>query len=174
MRATHRLEQGIRALFAFANPPDLTLARQHLNAKELAAFTAMTRSEQLHSLQVLRAVLRQSTIAPPALTVAALLHDVGKSRYPLALWQRTLAVIVSRLLPPLAARLSRDAKLSLCCAPFTILERHPQWSGEILRACGSNAIAVWLAEHHQDKPERWRSHPHYALLLRLQTADDSS
>src|SRR5215213_6736056 len=96
--AIQRLRQGIRALFAFTQPVDFDLAASYLTPAEMALFRQMRRSEQLHSLNVLRTVLAESAAAqqfvPPELAVAALLHDVGKSRYPLAVWQKTIAVLV--------------------------------------------------------------------------------
>ena len=97
--AVHRFAQGISALFAFANSPDLNVARQHLSSCEFEAFRSMSRAEQLHSLKVLRKVLEGCPRAPKALTAAALLHDVGKSRYQLRVWQRTLAVLIEAIAP---------------------------------------------------------------------------
>ena len=98
---SRRLAQGLRALLAFAASPDLALAQQHLTDCEFAAFRALSRSEQLHSLNVLRAVLEEQPRAPRILSAAALLHDVGKSRRRLAVWQKTLAVLIQSFAPAL-------------------------------------------------------------------------
>lgn len=172
--AKQRLQQGFRALLAGARPVDLRLARQHLTVREFEAFQQMARAEQLHSLEVLRDILAQDKAAPSALAVAALLHDVGKSRCHLALWQKTASVLVKALLPRLAVRLGRGEGLHFWRAPFTLHEHHPQWSGDILRACGSDCAAIWLAEHHQENAEKHRAHLHYGLLKRLQTADEAN
>ncbi len=92
-----RLLQGLHALFAFAQPISLDLAARYLSPEQLRLFGQMRRGEQLHSLRVLRDVLRDAE--SPDLAVAALLHDVGKTRYPLALWQKTLPVLVRPLFP---------------------------------------------------------------------------
>ena len=172
--AVHRFEQGIRALLAFATSPDLDLAKQYLSNCEYLAFLTMSRSEQLHSLDVLRNVFSADAAAPKALTAAALLHDVGKSRHHLAVWQKTLSVLVETFAPPLSRYLSRDEKATLWRAPFTVLQHHPKWSGEILRNCGSDSAVIWLAERHQEDADVHRDHPHYALLTRLQRADSAS
>lgn len=172
--AAKRLRQGLRALLARVTPLDVHLAQQHLSAKELEAFQQMSRAEQLHSLKVLRDILNQNEAAPPALAVAALLHDVGKSRCQLAVWQKTLAVLIKALLPQFASGLSQDETTHFWRAPFALHEYHPKWSGEILRACGSDSIVIWLAEHHQEKAENHQGHPHHKLLLRLQAADDAN
>ena len=172
--AKQRLQQGLGALLAGARPVDLRLARRHLTVREFEAFQRMARAEQLHSLEVLRDILAQDEAAPSALAVAALLHDVGKSRCHLALWQKTASVLVKALLPRLAVRLGRGEGLHFWRAPFTLHEHHPQWSGDILRACGSDGAAIWLAEHHQENAEKHQAHRHYGLLKRLQAADEAN
>ena len=172
--AKQRFQQGLGALLAGARPVDLSLARRHLTAREFAAFQQMARAEQLHSLEVLRDILAQDEAAPSALAVAALLHDVGKSRCHLALWQKTASVLVKAFWPGLAVRLGRGESIHFWRAPFTLHEHHPKWSGDILRACGSDCAAIWLAEHHQEKAEKHRAHRHYGLLKRLQAADEAN
>lgn len=169
-----RVQQGVRALLAFATSVDTDLAQQTLSAKEFQAFVGMSRSEQLHSLNVLRDVLAQSDTTPPALAVAALLHDVGKSRYHLMVWQKTIAVLVKAFIPKLAAYLARDETLNFWRAPFTVREYHPKWSANILRRCQSDDVAIWLAEHHQEDATQHQDHPYYELLCRLQAADDAN
>lgn len=169
--ALHRLGQGIRALLAFAMSPDLGLAQQYLTQREFAAFQSMSRAEQLHSLNVLRAVLEAEPNAPTALTKAALLHDVGKSRYHMAVWQKTLSVFMLAFAPGLSRRHSNDDMLSKWRSPLVVRARHPKWSGEILRECGSDSAVIWLAENHQKDEARFRDHEYYPLLIELQAAD---
>ncbi len=172
MKATaHRFAQGAGALFAFARSPDLGLARRHLSACEYDAFRLMSRSEQLHSLNVLRKTLEADPAAPASLRTAALLHDVGKSRCRLSIWQKTLAVIIEAIAPRLSRRLSEDETISVWRAPFVVRRHHARWSGEILRNCGSSADVIWLAERHQDDLEQHRDSTRYDLLANLQGAD---
>src|SRR4051812_25423001 len=98
MPVVYRLQQGVRALFAFSQPVEISLAERYLSPSLMALFQQMDRGEQLHSLAVLRDVLAQGD-TPNDLAVAALLHDVGKSRYPIGVWQKTLAVMVRALVP---------------------------------------------------------------------------
>lgn len=134
----------------------------------------MSRSEQLHSLQVLGKVIAADPTAPRTLAAAALLHDVGKSRYRLAVWQRTLAVIVESIAPGLSRALSQEANMDFWRAPFVVRRHHAKWSAEILRGCGSDESTIWLVERHQDDAERYRGHPRYSMLARLQSADADS
>ena len=170
---SRRLAQGLRALLAFAMSPDLALAQKYLSDCEFAAFQAMSRSEQLHSLKVLRAVLAAEPDAPSVLTAAALLHDVGKSRRRLAVWQKTLAVLVQSLAPGLSQQLSHEESPSAWRIPFIVRQHHPKWGGEILRACGSNAELIWLVEHHQAEANAHRAHPAVTMLRRLKAADNA-
>lgn len=134
----------------------------------------MARSEQLHSLAVLRQALKADADAPKDLIAAALLHDVGKARYHLAVWQKTLAVLLEAIAPGLCRKLSASEPISFWRAPFIVRQRHPRWSGEILRGCNSSAAVIWLVEHHQEEPERYRDHELHDLLARLQRADSES
>ncbi len=161
-------------MLAFAIEPDLALAGRYLNERELAAFNAMSRADQLHSLKVLRALLRTHQTAPDILLKAALLHDVGKSRCHLAVWQKTLAVLMARFAPGLCRRLSQGGSLSIWRAPFVVSRRHAQWSGEILRGIGADDALVWLAEHHHADQELFQEHQGLKLLAALQTADSAS
>ncbi|MCC6613998.1 MAG: HD domain-containing protein [Anaerolineae bacterium] len=167
--ALYRVRQGLRALFAFAFPVDYTQAQRFLSPALMAQFQAMRRSEQLHSLRVLRAVGDLS----PGLAVAALLHDVGKSRYPMSLWQRTLPVLVKRFFPEMFMRLSAGDPATRWQRGFVVYAHHPLWSADIIAEGGGPAEAVWLAAHHADDPAQWRQHPLYDSLCRLQAADDT-
>ncbi len=172
MGAFKRIQQGIRALLAFTRTVDYDTARRWLTPQEMQLFRNLGRSEQLHSLNVLRDVLAQEAHTPPELAAAALLHDAGKGRYRLAVWQKTLSVLVKTLHPTLEKRLRQDGDLTFWRAPFIVRYHHPKWSGEMLRAIGSDERVIWLAQHHADAPHVWQDHPDYSLLRRLQQADD--
>lgn len=172
MAVIYRLKQGIQALLAFAQPVDLPLAAQYLSAAQVSLFQQMTRSEQLHSLNVLRTVLSQDAETAHDLAVAALLHDCGKSRYALNVAQRTISVLTEKLLPAVFKRLSNDETLTFWRAPFVVRRHHPAWSAQMLAEVGASERAVWLAAHHADKLSQHPEHPHYALLARLKAADD--
>ncbi|MBL8133610.1 MAG: HD domain-containing protein [Anaerolineae bacterium] len=166
-----RLGQGLRAMFAFAQPLDLTPAQTYLADDLLALLRRMKRSEQIHSLRVLRDLLAEGPVNGD-LGTAALLHDAGKARYPLAIWQKTLAVLVRTFLPRLFDRLSRGDPRRLLERPFVVAVEHPAWSAELAGAAGATGGAIWLIAHHQDDARQWSEHAPYADLLRLQRADD--
>jgi len=172
--AVHRLSQGLRALFAFTRSVDLDTARQHLTACEFDAFRSMSLPEQLHSLNVLKHMLKADAAARQELKAAALLHDVGKSRYQLALWQKTIGVLVEAFAPKFCREIKHEEKIRFWRAPFIVRQRHAAWGGEILRDCGSDAAIIWLVEHHQDDAERHQEHALHGLLASLQAADGES
>ncbi|MCU0498392.1 MAG: HD domain-containing protein [Anaerolineae bacterium] len=173
MAVGYRLRQGIRALFAFARPMDYDLAARYLSVDELRLFRQMRRNEQWHSLNVLRSVLTQGD-TPRELAVAALLHDVGKIRYPMAIWQKSLAVVIVKLFPRHAQRWSQADERVRWARPLIVKARHPQWSGELLLATHSHPLAIWLVTHHQDAADLWLEHPDFKLLQRLQAADNEN
>jgi hypothetical protein len=176
MTAVYRLRQGIRALLAaaFVLPVNHDLAAQYLSPELLTLFKQMKRGEQLHSLHVLRAVLAQEATTPPALATAALLHDNGKTRYPVRIWGKMIAVLVRKFAPSLFEKLTHGDPRKWWIRPFVVYAQHPAWSGELLVEHGASQDAVWLATHHADDASLWRDHALYPLLVRLQRADDTN
>jgi hypothetical protein len=173
MIAVYRVRQGTRALFAFTHTVDEALAQRYLSPALMGLFRQMRRSEQLHSLNVLRALLAEGDVTA-SLAIAALLHDVGKTRYPLMLWQRSLPVVVKAASPATMRRLSEQNPPNFLSRGFVVYIHHPEWSGELLEAAGAPADAIWLAVHHADKADVWRDHYLYGDLVRLQQADDTN
>lgn len=166
MTAVYRIQQGLRALLSFSQAVDYELAGRYLNDRQMALFRQMKRSEQLHSLNVLRDVQAQESATPHDLAVAALLHDVGKIRYPLAIWQKTISVLVRRFAPRLYLRLSDGDPAHALNRPFAVNRHHPAWGAELLAQAETSERARWLVAHHADRD------PTDPLLRRLQRADD--
>jgi hypothetical protein len=168
----YRIRQGLSAIFAPAQPVDFALAAQVLTPALLDCFRQMRRSEQVHSLQVLRTVRAQGS-TPDDLAVAALLHDAGKSRYAFPVWQKTLVVLLRAFAPGPFQRLSSGDEANWLQRPFVLAVQHPAWGADMVAAAGGSSRAVWLIAHHADLPDRWAEHPDHHLLERLQAADDA-
>ena len=172
MSAVYRLRQGARALTAFARPLDASRAQAVLPPSLLPLFSAMRRSEQMHSLAVLAALEREAPVSQ-ALAFAALLHDCGKARFPLRTWQRTLPVLLHALAPAAAARLAARDPRPMLTRGFVVYAHHPRWGAALAHAAGAPEQTCWLIEHHADPAARWAQHPYVQMLKRLQRADDT-
>ena len=169
----YRIKQGVRALFAWARPVDLSAAEAILTPAQMALFRRMRRSEQQHSLRVVEA-LRARGQDQPDLLVAGLLHDVGKSRAPIGLVGRTLVVLVRRFAPALYRRWGRGEARGWLTAraarAFVVAEQHPEWGAEMLAGAGASARAVALVRRHQERVSEPQSEEE-RLLAALQEAD---
>lgn len=174
MSAVQRLRQGVRAVFAFTQTPDYALVEYYLNPAQQALFSRLNRGEQLHSLRVLRGVLAQEPDTPHDLALAALLHDTGKTRYPMAVWQKTLAVLTRKFAPARYEQWSRCDAADPLPRGCVVAEKHPAWSAELVAETGASPRALWLIEHHADPAQRWADHQHFHLLQRLKQADDAN
>ncbi len=166
MATRTRIQQGVRALIAFTRAVDYDLAGQYLNDAQLALFKRMKRSEQLHSLNVLRHLGNPI----PDVAVAALLHDCGKILYPLAIWQKSVAVITRKIAPNYYHRWSKKSPTHWWYRAFVVAEHHPQWGADLVAETGASDQTVWLIAHHADKS--CPLHAYGNALRDLQRADD--
>ena len=116
-RIFYRTRQFWQALGANLSPEDLDLVREVLAPSQRRLFEKLQVSEKVHSMKVLRALLDQGENHPD-LSVAALLHDVGKSRFPLNMWDRILIVVGKALFPQRAKRWGS-------APPSTLKSLHP-------------------------------------------------
>ncbi len=180
MRAKYRLTQGLRALTAFRRTPDVQTAARFLNLPQLTLFRSLPRMEQLHALNVLRDALSiplpvEDSRAVDDLAVAALLHDCGKIRYPVRVWQKTLPVLVKKASPTLFYQLAERDPQHWVWRGFAVKQHHPAWGAQLAaQAGGISERALWLIEHHQDSAAQWQGHIHASLLHALQTADEAN
>lgn len=145
----YRIEQGLRALFAWTRSLDDAPAREILSPRLMALFKRMRRSEQLHSLRVL-ATLRSQGHDNPDVLVAALLHDVGKSRFPIGLVGRTVAVLVKAFAPRLYRRWASGEPRGWRRA-FVVVEQHAAWGAEMLEKADASPAATKLVRRHQER-----------------------
>ncbi len=167
-----RLRQGLRALFAWTRPVDYDLASRYLSPSQRSLFKRMRRSEQLHSLNVLR-TLQARGYDDPHLMVAALLHDVGKSRAPFHLWDRVVVVLVRAAVPQVARRWGQGEPVGWR-RPFVVSRQHPGWSAEMVTAAGTEPLAIDLIARHQQVLDHAPQNDTERLLAALQAADDAN
>lgn len=170
-RLAYRARQFFLALQA-RPPSDLQTAQTLLSPALLELFRGLQSDEQSHSLSVLRR-LREQGENDPDLLVAALLHDVGKARFPLRLWERVWIVLVKSLLPGYAARWGAGAPRGIHRS-LVIAARHPAWGAEMAQQAGASPRVVELIRRHQEMLPPAANSPTECLLRKLQAADEES
>ena len=100
-----------------------------LSPAEQALFARLSLADQWHSVRVL-GDLRGAGYNDPDLLAAALLHDVGKTRYPLTAWDRTVIVVGAVLLPQRTAQWGAGPAEGWR-RPFVVRAQHPAWGAEM-------------------------------------------
>jgi len=182
-RILYRTRQFWRAARSTDTPQDLDLAQRTLSPALWGLFLQMQPNDQQHSLRVLQALLDQNE-NNASLCQAALLHDIGKARLPLHLWERVLIVLVASFCPECVQRwgqpLAGDPEtVPAWRRPFTVAVNHPQWGAEMAEQGGASPLVVNLIRRHQEKTRQaGESVPSSdaledTLLRKLQAADDN-
>ena len=169
-RAGYRASQFIHALLDNPAADAAGLAATHLPPALRPLFQSMRRAEQAHSLAVLRALRRQGH-ADPDLMAAALLHDVGKTRVPLRLFDHVLVVLGHSLLPAAARTWSTRAP-SGWRRPWVAAAQHANWGAEMVSHAGGSARLQAMIRRHHETPLS-RTTEIDGLLAALQAADGS-
>lgn len=168
----YRVRQFWAALHERPDPAGLDEARRLLSPELLALFLQMQPGEQAHSLKIFQQLKNQGESSPDLLA-AALLHDVGKIRYPLRLWERVWVVLAQAWLPRLAAEWGQGQPTGLRRALAAAVQ-HPAWGAELVAAAGGAPLLVELIRRHQQPAP-----PHAAgrtdlYLRKLQILDDQN
>jgi hypothetical protein len=169
-RLAYRLRQFQRAWRSTPSAAELHQARQLLGPNLWPLFQQMQPGEQAHSLDVLRKVAARG-ITDPDLLIAALLHDVGKTRSPLTVWDRSWIVLAKKLLPQAVKTWGEGTPTGLRRI-FVVAEQHPAWGAELAAAAGATPRCVAIIRHHQSPPDP--TSPLAEPLRILQAADDES
>lgn len=169
----YRVRQFFEALLAAPASADRELVRQVLTPGEACLFAELQPSEQAHAVRVFREVqhrCRQQGFEPPAdLQVAALLHDVGKARCPLRVWERVMVVLGNALLPEAVGRWGKAAPRGWKRA-FVVAAQHPAWGAEMAARQGTSPRAAALIRRHQEHALSEEDR----LLAILQAVDDKN
>ena len=173
MEIRYRAGQFWRLLRPESLPPAaLADVAAVLSAAELALFQQQAGGDQWHSYHVYCTV-RDAGHNDHDLFVAALLHDVGKTRAPLTVWERSLIVLVQFLWPRRIGKWGAGAPRGWK-RPFVVKTKHPAWGAEMAAQAGSSPRAVSLIRRHQDVVPGLDAGHEDELLRLLQWADDQN
>lgn len=169
----YRVRQFKQAVAAPAlNETELAEIQAILSEAEFELFLRFDQGEQWHSYQVMR-TLQDAGHDQPELLQAALLHDVGKTRSPLTVWDRSLIVAVKKVLPGKTAVWGQNPTQEWQ-RPFVVKAQHPEWGAEMAEAADSCALVVNLIRRHQDDLLETDGVEEDKLLRLLQWADDQN
>lgn len=143
-----------------------------LTPAEMVLFRRYTVSDQTHCYRVM-VMLRDSGESDPILLAAALLHDIGKTRVRLSIWDRVLVVVGPVLLASRVAAWGEGEPLGWRKA-FVVKAQHAAWGAEMARIVHSHPDVVALIGRHQDNVPVQATAVEDDLLRRLQWADDQN
>jgi putative nucleotidyltransferase with HDIG domain len=172
VRVGYRMRQFWEALNPRLSAEELKQAQDFLDPALMALFLGQPRSEQAHSLRLLNQLLEGGETHSDLL-VAALLHDVGKSRHPLHLWERVLIVLGKKFAPNLSQNWGQ-AELHGWRRAFVIAAQHPQWGAEMAAEAGASPLTVELIRRHQSLLPEQADSLKESLLHRLQSVDNQN
>lgn len=174
-RALYRVGQFVRSLSGRLSRERKAQVESWLTPPLFELFCRLTPSEQYHAYHVRQTLAADGHTSPDLLT-AALLHDVGKSKMPLAIWERVLIVLGFKFAPARAFRWGTvPDPSSAWVRPFVVAVHHPEWGAEMVKAAGGTELAVELIRRHQEGKEREREkEKERELLSVLQHADNSN
>lgn len=180
-RIIYRITQFWNAFRAQPTSTDLEWALSKLTPEQMSLFTQLHHSEQAHSISVLKKLVQNNHSSMEAeyeaLIVAALLHDVGKLRYPIAAWERVLIVLSKVLFPNQVRHWGRGQPAGWRRA-FVVAEQHPEWGAQLAAEAGASPVTVELIREHQNAyPKQSVAHTgdgFSGLLFKLQEADKDS
>ena len=146
MKWVYRARQFFMRLFARRQDIDQGLVQQVLSNGTYQLFASMPVGDQLHAVQVLRALRRLGNLSAD-LEQAALLHDVGKAEGSLTLLHRVLIVFLQAMSPELLHGLARDDPQSWRY-PFFVHLEHAERGARLCQAAGCSPMVVALVHYH--------------------------
>jgi len=147
VRSLYRVNQFFRAVRSKVGSDEYELARQRLSPEQFELFKKMSTWDQRHSLDLYRALVARGE-DDPDLLLAALLHDVGKTRQ-IRLWHRVVIVLLKAFKRGWLGKLAANNPKSWRY-PFYIHLYHAQLGAELADGAGvSSRVVEIIAQHHE-------------------------
>lgn len=173
MGAYYRAQQFFKTITAGPVSPEAQKQiHAVLNQPELELFNRFPHSDKWHAYRVL-CTLQSANHNQPDLMQAALLHDIGKTRVHLFVWERVIAVLGMKLFPQKAERWGAG-KVAGWQRPFVVKAQHAAWGAEMAVAAGCSPLTINLIRRHQDIIPAYPENEADKLLLLLQWADNQN
>lgn len=171
-RINYRTKQFWNTLTTAPAQPDLDQARLLLNRDLFSAFQSLQSGEQAHALEVYNKIKNTGSTDQDLLR-AALLHDIGKARVRLNIWERVV-IVLARVFMPEKVKHWGIGEPTGWRKPFVVAEQHPAWGADIAAAHGASSLTVSLIRRHQEVISGPVFSLEDRLLIQLQAADDTS
>ena len=169
----YRIGQFWRNIRAKRLSPNLIQdLRSILSNDQLELFLQLPDEDQTHSYAVMNG-LRKLGETDQDLMVAALLHDIGKTRVPVSVWERSLVVLAERVSPVRAEKYSSGSPSGWKRA-FVVKTQHPHWGAEMAQQAGSSKLVVTLIEKHHNPVAADAKSDQAHFLRVLQQADGTN
>jgi hypothetical protein len=183
-RLLYRTRQFWHYLSASPASNDLDSIKEYLPLHLYSLFLDLSNEEQAHSINILTKLLENGEENPELLR-AALLHDVGKSRFPLRMWERVFIVIAKSSFSEGVKTCGKNNPLAPSPGiwnrliwslkkPFMVAEMHPEWGAKMVSDAGGSPLLVSLIRRHQEELEGLSICEEDGLLEKLQIFDDES
>ena len=178
MRILYRARQFWRTVFQKTNSGGLEQAQGLLSPAQWALFKQLQAAEQEHALRIFQE-LRTKGEKQSDLLVAALLHDVGKLRYPLNPIERAMVVVMKTWLPAQAKRWGELPSGSGIDLPgwrkaFVVAEQHAAWGADLARRTGVTRLAESLIRYHPEPQVQGATEVENLLRRKLWVIDNEN
>lgn len=153
-----RSRQLFRALFSKMEPSDYRFVEEHLNVTEKRLFYNMEPSIQKHCVNVAYSILISMSDSEesnsPFLIKAALLHDIGKSRGSIRLFDRVCFVMSIKLSPRFTLWMAQPRKnswLPRIGQAFYVHCYHGEIGASLAEKAGLSVEMIYLIKNHHDR-----------------------